>query len=391
MNDPVQRFLATVQSSLADNSFVRLTLGHHRGADASLRKITIKVVHLARGESLSFVYRHATKDVTKNWPLDQGIAQLADSLGTGFLHANLFTTANDFELEYHKDGRPRLRVTKPTHSSPVSKEHNRAKTRLIGPASPYLALLGITSRDGKIKKGMEAKFRQINKFIEILDGLVQASPLKDAGAVTVCDMGSGKGYLTFAVYDHLTRALKKQANVIGVEVRPDLVDLCNNAAATVGFAGLHFAFGSIQDYTPGPTDILIALHACDTATDQALYQAIKSPAALVICAPCCHKELRPQMRCAVPGLAQALASGILLERQAELVTDSLRAMLLETAGYKTSVFEFISTEHTSKNTMIVGVKTTKTPEQTKIRKQIEDLKKAFGIETQALERFLSKR
>jgi Methyltransferase domain len=390
MPDPSTTFLATLQSSIESNTFVKLTLGNYHGLDTSLRKVTVKPVTLARGQHLSFVYRHTTKDVTTNMPPNQGLALIAKSLGTEFSHANLFTTDNDIELVFDKKKVPRLRVSKPTQQSPASKEHNRAKKRWIDPSSPYLALLGVTAKDGKIKKGMEAKFRQINKFVEIIDGLVQSSPLKNAAALTVWDMGSGKGYLTFAMYDHLTRALKKQVTMSGVEARPGLVEFCNKAADAVGFSGLRFQCGSIQDIDPGPANILIALHACDTATDQALYQAIKSEATLIVCAPCCHKELRPQIRCAIPGLQQALKSGILLERQAELVTDSLRAMLLEAHGYKTSVFEFIATEHTSKNTMIVGVKKSGASVQAAVSEQIAALKTAFGIEGQFLELLLLK-
>jgi hypothetical protein len=153
---------------------------------------------------------------------------------------------------------------------------------------------------------------------------------------------------------------------------------------------LRFECGNIQSFASDQADVLIALHACDIATDEALFQAITSQVSLVLCTPCCHQELRPQMRCAVPGLDAVLQSGILLERQAEVVTDGLRALLLEAFGYKTSVFEFIATEHTSKNVMIAGIKTSKAPDGKRIREQIEGLKTAFGIKTQYLEALLAR-
>src|SRR5207249_2155526 len=140
-------------------------------------------------------------------------------------------------------------------------------------------------------KGMEAKYRQINKFVEIIDTLIRSSPLKKAGSISVLDMGSGKGYLTFALYDYLTHTLKKHVTITGVEVRHDLVDFCNDVAQKVGFIDLRFECGQIHSFRPSQTDVLIALHACDTATDQALFKAITSEASLVLCAPCCHKEL----------------------------------------------------------------------------------------------------
>ncbi len=157
----------------------------------------------------------------------------------------------------------------------------------------------------------------------------------------------------------------------------------------MGFRDLHFEGGTIQSFTPAHADVLIALHACNTATDDALFKAIKLEIPLILCAPCCHQELRPQLQCSVPGLKQTLKFGILLERQAELVTDGLRALLLEAFGYKTSVFEFISTEHTSKNLMIAATKTAQgRPAGQRFLARLDALKRAFGIRNQALESLL---
>jgi len=388
MPNHLDKFLNLLDGSIADNSFVKLTLGSPRDRDGP-RKILIKVVALARGDQLCFVYRHATKDVTTIWPVAEGLALVRTLLGTDFFSANLFTTANDIELVHTEKRDARLRIGEPTHTAPPSRQHNRSKRRTIASqGTPYLALLGVTNRDGTVKKGMESKFRQINKFIEIVNGLLRSSSLGKAASIAVLDMGCGKGYLTFAMYDYLTGTLKKHASVTGVEVRKELVDFCNGVAQSVGFADLRFECGSIQDFAPGRTDVLIALHACDTATDEALFKAIKAEASLVLCAPCCHKELRPRMRCALPGLQRVLKFGILEERQAELLTDGLRALLLEAFGYKTSVFEFIATEHTSKNIMIAGVKKPKPPDRQSLLLQIDSLKKAFGIDSQRLEALL---
>jgi SAM-dependent methyltransferase len=389
MADHLDRFLTAVRDSLRESTFVKLTLGSHRGGDDSLRKVLIRPVTLSRGEHLSFVYRHATKDVTKNVPVPEAPALLRTMLGSDFLAAHLFTTKNNVELLFNSKGQARFRTAKPTHTAPPAKQHNRPKRRPIRALdAAYLSLLGVTGKDGTVNKGMEAKYRQINKFIEIVASLIRSSSLKNADSISVLDMGCGKGYLTFAVYDFLTRTLRKHANVTGVEVRHELVDLCNDVAAAVGFADLRFRCGTIQDYTPDPTDMVIALHACDTATDEALFKAVKAHGSLILCAPCCHKELRPQLRCGVPGLERVLHSGILLGRQAELVTDGLRALLLEACGYKTTVFEFIATEHTSKNIMIAGIKTPKTRGREVILREIAALKNAFGIKRQALEAFL---
>jgi SAM-dependent methyltransferase len=168
-------------------------------------------------------------------------------------------------------------------------------------------------------------------------------------------MGCGKGYLTFAAYEWLSRHAQGSAQVRGIEARTDLVELCNRVANESSFAGLKFETGNIANVPVESTDVLIALHACDTATDDAIAKGIKAGAKLILVSPCCHKELRPQL-VPPPVLAGALRHGILLERHAEFVTDALRAALLEWAGYDTKVFEFISTEHTAKNLMIAATK-----------------------------------
>jgi hypothetical protein len=165
-------------------------------------------------------------------------------------------------------------------------------------------------------------------------------------------MGSGKGYLTFAV----ASLLGARAMVLGVEARKELADFCNRIASEENLVpGLRFTAGTISDTSLPAVDVLIALHACDTATDDALAKGIAAGAQLLVVSPCCQKELRPQLT-APPVLADALQHGIFQERQAEFVTDALRAQLLEWAGYRTKVFEFISTEHTAKNLMIAAIK-----------------------------------
>jgi SAM-dependent methyltransferase len=170
------------------------------------------------------------------------------------------------------------------------------------------------------------------------------------------DMGCGKGYLTFAAAEHLARRSDGPWQVRGIEQRPELVTLCNDAARACGIPGLEFTEGSIADAELKRADVLVALHACDTATDDALACGIRLGASLILVSPCCHKELRPQLIAPAP-LERALRHGIFRERQAEFVTDALRAELLEWAGYDTRVFEFISPEHTGKNVVISAVRT----------------------------------
>jgi SAM-dependent methyltransferase len=230
---------------------------------------------------------------------------------------------------------------------------------------------------------MVDKFRQIEKFAEILGHLVIEAPLPKEGILRVFDMGCGKGYLTFAACE----LLGSRAEVVGVEARQELVDFCNKTAAEHGFGPrLAFRKGSISDTDVDGANVLIALHACDTATDDALSKAIKADTTLVIVAPCCQKEIRPQV-IPPPVLSASLKHGIFEERHAEFATDALRALLLEWSGYKTRVIEFISTEHTAKNLMITAIKT-RVPGDPEAADRIRGLAAFYGIRRQSLARQL---
>ena len=198
-------------------------------------------------------------------------------------------------------------------------------------------------------------------------------------------MGSGKGYLTFAAYDHFSRKLAgpqaSSLRVTGVESRPHLVRLCNEIAEACGYTGLKFIQGDIADSAAEHVDILIALHACDTATDDALYQGIAAKASVIVAAPCCHKEVKKQLK-SPELLAGILKHPVMLERTAETITDGLRSLLLEREGYRTKMFEFVPTEHTPKNNMLVAVRSGKTDSSKSA--EIESLTETFGIEHQRL-------
>jgi hypothetical protein len=200
-------------------------------------------------------------------------------------------------------------------------------------------------------------------------------------------MGAGKGYLTFALYDYLRNKLQHNVTVTGVELRKDLVDQCNKAAAECGFDQLHFECSSIEDFELKKVDILIALHACDTATDDAIAKGIKANADLIVCAPCCHKQIRQQLK-GKEYKNPLLKYGIYKEREFEMVTDTIRALVLERNHYKSNIFEFISSEHTGKNTMLVGVKSKHKPDLPVIQGKIDSLKEAYQIDYHYLEKLM---
>ena len=204
----------------------------------------------------------------------------------------------------------------------------------------------------------------------------------------IADMGSGKGYLTFALNDYLVNSLHLNPEVTGVEIRRELVDRCNEIAQKAGYDRLHFQAGSIDSAEVPDADMLIALHACDTATDDAISRGIRGGASVIICAPCCHKQIRKQMH-PVNGLRAISEYGILEERQAEILTDTIRALIMEAFGYRTKVFEFISTEHTPKNVMLAGIRSKGEPtDKDKFLDQVKNLKALFNIHYHQLEKLM---
>ena len=384
---PQEDFAARLDASVRDGTFARLTLGKPRGDDPTLQKVIIRPVTLKSGPHLSFVWRHDTRDLTKNLPPAEAVREIAQLIGTTFHSAHLATTTQGAQLEFNKKGEPRLHLGR-TAAPFVDTAHDRTKPRLLTPDSQaWLQALGVTNPAGVVREGMADKHRQIHKFTEILSHLIAEAPLPDDRPVEITDMGCGKGYLTFATHDFLDRVLQRSSRVCGVEARPELVALCNRIAHDTGRPKLSFIGGTIQQAELPDPDVLIALHACDTATDDALNRGIKAGAALIVVAPCCQKELRPQLK-AAPVLAPALRHGIWQERHAEFVTDALRALLLEWAGYDTKVFEFISTEHTAKNLMIAATKRPGLARDDATAAQIRDLAAFYGITTQALARQL---
>lgn len=354
-------------------------------APDDLKNIYIRPVQLKKGMMLAFTYRFKTRDEVKNYDLETATAFLSEQAGTGWLHLDLFGVEQDLTLTFNKSGQDNLRTTPHAQREAVDTAHNRTKIRLLDPASPWLHALGISNAKGEILPTAQDKWRQINKYLETIAALLREKPLPSSPVIA--DMGSGKGYLTFALYDFLKNHAGLNPHITGIELRQNLVDFCNDVAVKVGFQGLDFIAKDIADFQPERLDMLIALHACDTATDLALATGIRLDAPIIVAAPCCHKQIRREMA-ARNEMAPLLRHGILLERQAEMLTDGIRALLLESEGYQTKVFEFISTEHTPKNVMITAVRQEGKTDREAALHQVDALKNSFGIREHYLEKLL---
>lgn len=383
----MQQFLTFLKESLQENFFVELTLANKRDKSNDLKLVIVKPVKTKKGDRLSFVYRYPTKDITKNFSWEESLEQVEWMLNKDFLQAVAYTLKEDRHLTIHSKNKSKITTKPPTKTEKPLLEHNRQKNRMIATeGNIYLHELGITTADWQVKSTKQDKYRQINKYVEIIDGVLKSSPL--GPSYNVVDMGAGKGYLTFALYDYLYQTTGQNPNVIGVELRKELVEKCNLIAEKSSFPNLKFQEGTIIDAPLPDIDVLIALHACDTATDDAIYRGIKSGSQVIVCAPCCHKQIRKQID-PEDDLAQITRFGILKERQAEIITDAIRALFLEAYGYKTRVFEFIATEHTPKNILIVGTKQREMDQpDPEILQQIQNIKSTYGIEYHYLEKLL---
>lgn len=387
----IEELFELLKISLKENCFVKFSLGNYKGSIESLKNCYVKKILIKQEDKLSFTYRYQTKDIVKNYSIEEGIDILLDFISKGeFKHATLFTLTNDIIFEYLNKDKTTLRKSNPSQQQLPSLEHNLQKNRLINTdGKSYLHLLKITDEKGKVIPSSQDKYKQINHYVELLSPLIKNLPKRDT--LNVLDMGAGKGYLTFALYDYLTQVLHLKAEVTGVEYRKDLVDLCNDIAKKSNFNDLHFTQGTIMDYDAHQANVLIALHACDTATDDAIFKGIKANADLIVVAPCCHKQIRREIEKhkTKNDLDFLLKHGIFLERQAEMLTDGLRSLILEYFDYSTKVFQFISEAHTPKNVMIVAEKKVKTEAQKKeILQKIKSSKEYFGIEYHQLEKLM---
>ena len=293
-DDALDRFMALLASSHAEGRWLKLILarpGPRLHADEpDLQRVVVRPLQLRGQAQLSFVSSYSTRDITKNLPLAEGLQTIRQALGTRFRNAHLHTTAAEIELRFGKKGTGHLSSTRlpgaetaaPTASLIAAPApHDRQKQRWIDIQSPFLVALGITTPQHQLVPAMARKWKQINKFVEIFAHALDASPVAQAGTLHVVDFGAGKGYLTFALHDWLRHRRGLAAEVRGVELRADLVEQGNRHIAGLGLQGLQMQQGDVRDWQTEPMDVMIALHACDTATDHAIHLGLKAGADII--------------------------------------------------------------------------------------------------------------
>lgn len=373
-----------IESSIQRDDFVKITLSKPLSKRNELVNIYIRYIVLKDKPHLSFTYRYKTNDQVKNYTITDAQEIISEMLLNAFRFATLFTLEEDLQVFVSKKKVVSFKKQYPSFKNKPPEIHNQPKERKVT-TSEYLKHLGVSDKDGNIIHKMADKYRQINKYLEIIDDLVSNANLPKT--VHIVDMGSGKGYLTFALYDFLKNKKGLDIEITGIELRPKLVNYCNDIAKKCGFDKLNFECKSIEDYNDKRIDILIALHACDTATDDAIYKGMQSKSEIIVTAPCCHKQIRQQLKGTTPE-NPILKYGIFKERQYEMLTDTMRALLLEKENYQTKIFEFVSNEHTRKNVMLVGKKSIKKTDSNLINSKIEKLKTDFGFTEHYLEKLI---
>lgn len=320
----------------------------------------------------------ATQAFHKNMSSPEARTWILGLLETRYRQLNAWTDTREYQLRMTKKGRALAtgRAAGPPVS--VSARHDREKRYLLEPGGvvPPLVDMGVMTADGMVVGGKQRKFRQINRFLEIIDDEIRRTA--PAEPLRILDFGCGKSYLTFIVYHYLTNIRGMSVRMTGLDLKRDVVEKCRRAAEKYGYDGLVFETGDIGAYRGGePPDMVITLHACDTATDDALFQAVTGGANMIFTAPCCHHELGRQIRSdEFPILTRY---GVVRERMAALMTDAIRANLLACCGYKTQLMEFVEFEHTPKNLLIRAVKTDRAGSDAPLR-EVEAIMAAFHLE-----------
>jgi len=387
MENKKEQFLKLFKEGLEKQSLHKLTLSKPQNKRSNLKNVIFTLVKIKKGLMINTVFRYISQDITKNLNPAEAAQKIAELLQSTFWQADMYLQKENIKLTISPSGKAKLIRHDLPEIKPVALEHNRHKKRTIDlHGNFYLRELNVVNNLGTIRPGMKDKYLQINRYIDLLTPALQT--LAANQTIHVADMGSGKGYLTFALYDHMVNNLQRKVSMTGVEMRKNLVDQCNTIAQRSGFNQLHFTEGTILESKTEKPDVLIALHACDTATDEAISRGIVSNSSLIVVAPCCQKQIRRQMKPSDP-YKGFLKHGLFMGKQADIITDALRAMFLEWAGYKTKVVEFIDTEHTPKNLLIIAQRVKRTEKETqKIKENIQQIKSVYGIEYHYLEQLL---
>ncbi len=370
---------------VVDGTLTGATLSRPRmAAPEEARRITVEPVELRVGMRWRVWRHYATRTTDENLDAAALVDLLSSAIGREYRQALLHESEADWQVLAGR-GEPRVLKRPPTRPTAAA-THDRVKRHLLpeGEPVPYLVALGVQTPEGRVRAQRRAKFRQVNRFVELVDDVVPSLP---AGRLRVVDFGSGRAYLTFALHDLLTRVHGREVDVLGLDVKENVVSECEELARRLGAEGLRFEVGDIAEADLADVDLVVSLHAGDTATDVALDRAIRAGADVILSVPCCQHELLDQL--SNETLRPLLRHGTLRERFAAEVTDAARARLLELAGYDVQVVEFVALEHTPKNVLLRATRTSRpTRDRDRLTVEYRRFADELGIDP-ALERLLA--
>ncbi|HCO25008.1 MAG: SAM-dependent methyltransferase [Gimesia sp.] len=359
---------------------------------SAFKKVTVRPLVIKGKPHYQFALLRGRQEVHENLLREESVLRIIELWTAHFREGYLFTQHADYHFRKTKQGTISMKKHAPTKAlEKESETHNRKKQYLIPEGVPcaFLEAIGVMTDSGKVKSAQYHKFRQINRYMEFINDIVPS--LSGSGELNIVDFGCGKSYLTFATHYLFTEILKRRVNITGLDLKQSVVTHCQKIADDLQYDGLTFETGDISRFQSGARkcDLSISLHACDTATDAAIAAAVCADTDVIMAVPCCQHEIFQQ----ISSLSQSglLNHGILKEKTASLVTDALRALMLEICGYRTQVIEFIETEHTPKNLLIRAVKRQPRLPMRELReliRQFQSLKDQYGIDTFYLEQAL---
>lgn len=320
-----------------------------------MSKVSVRLIDISGQTMYQWAVRSNSKELHENLSNDELVERTKSTFGSHFGDAHLFTTEADLAVRWNHGKPQKIKRKPPTQRPSEAEGHNRQKQYLIpaGVPCPFLMEIGVMTSTGQVRPSMYHKFRQINRFLEFVEDILPQLPASEP--IHVVDFGCGKSYLTFALHYLLTAIHGREVMITGLDLKKEVIEDCSRIAAKLNCDGLSFQIGRIEEFIPSShVHLAVSLHACDTATDDALAAALRWKCEVILAVPCCQHEVCQILgRQTLPGLTEY---GILKERFASLATDALRAQFLELNGYRTQVLEFIETEHTAKNLLLRAVR-----------------------------------
>ena len=384
----MEEVLKLFSEVLENETFIYGVFSNLRNKNLDFKKVNMKPVLIKNEIKYQFTYEYPTKVLHKNLGPLESIDEVEKLLSETFKQGMVFTKEADYQILVSKKGRVSILKKKPTRES-IDLSHNRKKVYILEEGKPidFFVRLGIMNDKGKVFAKKYDKFKQINRFLEMVADVIPY--LNKSRTLNIIDFGCGKSYLTFALYYYLVNILDLDVNIIGLDLKEDVVNFCNEVAEDLNYEKLKFIHGDIKDFEGvQKVDMVVTLHACDTATDAALVKAVSWDAEIILSVPCCQHEFFDKIY--NPVLDPMLTHGIIKEKLASLVTDSLRANVLEILGYQVQLLEFIDMEHTPKNILIRAVKTEK-EDNTQAIKKYNEFKEFWNLKDLYIERALGER